>query len=178
MFLVIFGIGQRVSLGEVIYNERCITCHKKNNGLIPPAPLFKDYRIKAEYVVRVLKEGLAGTQMPPFKDLTEKEMLEVAKYIERISKKEVKVDSSLILRGRYVYEDVCSPCHGINGDGKGVGNLIPKPPDFTKFNPLPNTTIRVLNDGIPGTNMYSFKDILSEGDKRAVANYILLFFDE
>ncbi|MEO0139445.1 MAG: c-type cytochrome [candidate division WOR-3 bacterium] len=178
MFIVLFGLGQRVSLGEVLYNQRCITCHRDNNNLIPPAPLFKDYRIKAEYVVKILKEGVEGTAMTPFNDLSEKEIYELAKYIENISAKGVKVDTSLIMRGRYVYENVCSPCHGINGDGKGLGNTVPPPPDFTKFNPLPGTTIKILNKGIPGTNMYSFKDILTDEDKEAVANYILLFFDE
>jgi mono/diheme cytochrome c family protein len=164
--------------GEVVFREKCISCHRENNDLVPPAPIFTDYRIKADYVEKVLREGVEGTAMRPFNELSEREIKAVSRYIEKLTKREVKVDSSLISRGRYLFENVCSSCHGINGDGEGVGKIIPPPPDFSKFNPLPQTTIRVLNEGIKGTNMYSFREILTEDDKRAVAEYILLFFRE
>ncbi len=165
-------------MGERIYKEKCLSCHKDNNALVPPAPVFTGYRIKAEYVEKVLREGIEGSTMRSFNELSEKEIKAVSKYLENLTKRNVKVDSSLILRGKYVFEDVCSSCHGIRGDGKGVGKIVPPPPDFSKFNPLPHTTIKVLKEGIRGTNMYSFDGILTEEDKRAVAEYILILFDE
>jgi len=57
--------------------------------------------------------------MKPFKELSEREIKAVSRYIEKLTKREVKA------------ENICSSCHGINGDGEGVG----------KFNPLPQTTI-------------------------------------
>ncbi|MCC6011492.1 hypothetical protein LM594_00715 [Candidatus Caldipriscus sp.] len=53
--------------------------------------------------------------MKPFKELSEREIKAVSRYIEKLTKREVKA------------ENICSSCHGINGDGEGVG----------KFNPFP-----------------------------------------
>jgi len=165
-------------LGERVFREKCASCHKENNDLIPPAPILTDYRIKADYVKKVLREGIEGTAMKPFNELSEKEIEAVSRYLENSTKRRINLDSSLISRGKYIFEDICSSCHGIGGDGKGVGKMVPPPPDFSKFNPLPQTTLKVLNNGIEGTNMYSFREILAEEDMRAVAEYILLFFDE
>lgn len=180
MFIILFGLGERQQLGRIIFEKECLICHFEGNDLKPPAPVFSEYRIKPEYVFEILKNGLEGTPMRPFDNLTDKEKWEVAKFVSSMSTKKetLKIGKDIIARGKYVYETVCSPCHGMNGDGKGLGKLIPPPPDFKRFNPVPSTTIRILNEGIEGTNMYSFKDILSEEDKRAVAYYILLFYDE
>ncbi len=179
IFLALFGMGSEPPRGEIIFKNRCSVCHYKGNTLVPPAPLFEDYRIKPEYVVYILENGVEGTSMRAFKDLTSEEKREVAYYVSSLSGgSKVFIEDSLISRGRYIYESVCSTCHGINGDGKGLGKLMPPPPDFRKFNPLPKRTIEVLNHGIKGSNMYSFGEILSDRDKRAVAYYILMFYEE
>lgn len=63
------------------------------------------------------------------------------------------------------FEQICAPCHGTKGDGKGPAGAALKPPpnDFTK--PLkewsttkgdPQKIFDVISKGIPGTGMVAW----------------------
>lgn len=88
-------------------------------------------------------------------------------------------------RGKPVYVQYCSGCHGERGDGKGPAAefLDPRPRDFTrgvfKYRTTPTgqppTTSDVLGTvtrGIPGTTMPSFA-FLSEDERRNVTAHVL-----
>ncbi len=92
------------------------------------------------------------------------------------------------LLGREVYLRACVACHGDHGDGKGPGarRLDPLPRDFTlgvyKFRstasgslPLLDDVVRTISAGVPGTSMPSWANLLSEDERRAVADYVLGF---
>ncbi|MBT6913129.1 MAG: c-type cytochrome [Rhodospirillaceae bacterium] len=92
-------------------------------------------------------------------------------------------------RGEGIYQKRCLQCHGDEGDGLGPGaeRLNPPPRDFTlglyKFKTsafdadLPNDDdlIRMIRDGMPGTAMPGWKDLLSEQDILDVIAYIKAF---
>ena len=138
---------------------------------------MEEYRTTVDYVLKVMREGVPGSCMPQFDSLNERERLAIARFVADMNG-DVKVDTppDLVRRGSLIYYDVCAPCHGDDGSGKAFGDDVPPPPDFRYFNPLPDRTLRVLDEGIPGTAMYSFRDLLSPEDKRAVAIYILTLF--
>ena len=69
-------------------------------------------------------------------------------------------------KGKAVYDQWCSSCHGEKGDGKGPAAdfVWPKPRDFTKGTykfkstgsgepPLDSDIIRTIREGNPGTSM-------------------------
>ncbi len=177
MFVLLFGLGSRVDVGRALYEKHCVSCHYPDNDLRPPAPPLEMYRTTVEYTLKIMREGVPGSCMPRFNSLKEKERLAIARFVANMNRN-VKVDTppDLVRRGEMVYYDVCAPCHGDDGSGSTFGDDVPPPPDFRQFNPLPEQTIRILNEGIPGTAMYSFREILSPEDKRAVAIYILTLF--
>ena len=92
-------------------------------------------------------------------------------------------------KGEAVYEKRCLQCHGDEGDGLGPAaeRLNPSPRDFTaglyKFNTsafdadLPNDAdiYRMIADGMPGTAMPGWNDLLSEQDIWDVIAYIKAF---
>ncbi len=93
-------------------------------------------------------------------------------------------------RGQVVYQKACASCHGENGDGKGqgAGPLVPKPRDFTtglyKFRSTPmgevptdEDLLRVIDYGIPHTQMPGFKFVLTAQERVDVAEYLKLFSD-
>jgi mono/diheme cytochrome c family protein len=93
-----------------------------------------------------------------------------------------------IAMGREIYKAACMNCHGINGDGKGPSAkwLEPKPRDFTTgiykwrttpFGALPTDEDieRSIREGISGTEMVPFKEVLSKKGRMAVAQYIKTF---
>jgi mono/diheme cytochrome c family protein len=77
-------------------------------------------------------------------------------------------------KGKVLYDQWCSSCHGDKGDGKGPAAdfVWPKPRDFTKGTykfkttasgePIADTDIiRTIRDGNPGTSMPAFEDLLT-----------------
>ncbi|NPB04197.1 MAG: hypothetical protein GXO39_07285 [Thermotogae bacterium] len=178
MFWFLFVLGERTDLGRVLYERECLSCHKPDNRLEPPAPPLELYRTTEDYVLKIMEEGVPGSCMPRFQHLKEEERRAISRFVASFnSDYNPDLPKELIRRGERIYYDVCAPCHGDDGSGSTFGDEVPPPPDFRRFNPLPERTIEILNSGIPKTSMYSFRDILSERDKRAVAIYILTLFE-
>lgn len=88
-----------------------------------------------------------------------------------------------------VYEKRCAWCHGWEGKGDGAALefLNPSPRDFTsglyKYKSSPHDQLfptdedlfRTIRDGLPGTSMPGWSDILSEGQMRGLVTYIKAF---
>jgi len=92
-------------------------------------------------------------------------------------------------RGRKLYFGACAPCHGVQGDGKGPAarGFDPAPRNFRrgayKFRttvsgalPLDEDMERTIREGVPGTEMPRWKDVLSESDIKVVVKYIKTFY--
>ena len=92
-------------------------------------------------------------------------------------------------RGRKIYLRACAPCHGVQGDGKGPAaiDFNPAPRNFRrgayKFRttvsgalPLDSDIVRTVREGVPGTEMPRWKNVLSDHDIRAVVQYIKTFY--
>ena len=97
----------------------------------------------------------------------------------------VAVDPGAFLKhGQRVYSQHCLHCHGITGDGNGptASSMVPRPRDYRdgvfKFTSTEagrkvsrEDLTRVLDHGIPGTYMPSFK-LLGERNTAAVVEYV------
>ncbi|MFQ5565340.1 MAG: c-type cytochrome, partial [Paracoccaceae bacterium] len=91
--------------------------------------------------------------------------------------------------GEAIYAKRCVGCHGEDGDGMGPAaeRLNPPPRDFTmalyKFRttgfddyvPNDEDLLRMIRDGMPGTAMPGWGDVLSEADMRDLIAYIKVF---
>lgn len=87
--------------------------------------------------------------------------------------------------GKRTYQIACSPCHGTDGDGNAPAAkaLNPRPRDFSKgaykfrstfpgVLPTDEDLQKTISQGIPGTSMPAWKNILSESEIDAVAQYL------
>jgi mono/diheme cytochrome c family protein len=94
-----------------------------------------------------------------------------------------KKTPELLKQGKKIFEQICAPCHGPKGDGKGpAGALLkPAPSDFTK--PLkdwpmtkgdPKKIFEVISKGIPNSGMVAWTQY-SEQERWALT-YITMEF--
>lgn len=90
-------------------------------------------------------------------------------------------------KGKVLYDQWCSQCHGEKGDGKGPAAdfVFPKPRDFTKGTykfhstasgepPLDSDIIRSVRNGNPGTSMPPWKRF-SDEEVKAMVDYLKKF---
>jgi mono/diheme cytochrome c family protein len=84
----------------------------------------------------------------------------------------------LLSRGKALFQQNCTPCHGATGEGNGpaAAALNPRPRDFTQPKGWTNgyrlTEIyKTLSEGIRGTGMASY-DYLSARDRMALDHYV------
>ncbi|MBI3149119.1 MAG: c-type cytochrome [Betaproteobacteria bacterium] len=92
-------------------------------------------------------------------------------------------------KGKGIYDQRCTWCHGAEGDGAGAAKefLNPPPRDFTGGNykikssffddmvPSDEDVFRMIRDGMPGTAMPGWSDLLSEQDMWDLVAYVKSF---
>lgn len=99
------------------------------------------------------------------------------------------VEKDVLNKGKQIYTEYCMPCHGVDGDGKGVAAKAMKVPprDFTsgvyKFGevlagelPHDKHFYKILEKGLHGTAMLPWD--LTEDQMFAVVQYIKTFAPE
>lgn len=92
-------------------------------------------------------------------------------------------------RGKEIYDKRCTWCHGAEGDGAGAAKelLNPPPRDFTSGNykiksssfedmvPNDDDIFRMIRDGMPGTAMPGWSDVLKEQEMWDLVAYVKTF---
>lgn len=92
---------------------------------------------------------------------------------------------ALLKFGEKTYRRECASCHGVEGDGEGLGAYIvdPKPRNFQLATykirstpngevPTPHDLFNSITNGLPGSMMPSFKS-LSENERWALTHYVI-----
>lgn len=155
-----------------------------------------------EDLLRTIKDGLPGTSMPAWGDmLSEKEMRDLVTYIkafagmegEKVDKKvevgkQVSSSEESINKGKELFQDRCSECHGEVGRGNTTKSLKTDwgdkiwPRNLTKpwtyrWGSDAEAIYTRISTGIPGTPMPSFADPenqkkLTEEERWHVVNYV------
>lgn len=92
-------------------------------------------------------------------------------------------------RGEEIYAQRCMLCHGEEGDGMGpaVDRLNPPPRDFTmaqykirttrvdEIAPVDADLVRMIHDGMPGTAMPGWSDVLTDADIQDLTAFLKTF---
>lgn len=205
--------------GKVIYEKKCLLCHgEKGDGNGPAAPLLdpkpRDFT-KGKYKVRtsasgqpptdsdlfgIISDGMAGTSMPAWKVLSEKDRWNLVAYLKSFAggafkeapkaaklPKEVATSKESIARGKEMFEAIeCNKCHGNAGRGDGPsapeltddwGNPV-RPANLTKpwlfrGGGSSRQVATRLATGLMGTPMPTFIDSVEKPeDIWHVANYV------
>ena len=95
-----------------------------------------------------------------------------------------------IAKGKEIFEFYCYYCHGIKGGGDGpvVPRLDPKPRNFRNADfrfrttpqgalPTEDDLFKIISDGVPGSAMPFWKNLLTNQERRQVISYIKTLSD-
>ena len=132
-----------VKTGETLYNQNCIFCHQPDAigkpGLAPSLTNPELLAISSDkYLMGTIRDGRKGTSMVPYAHLGRQKITAIVAYLrshETLPHRSAEVDAQPDAHGdprfgKQWFDQVCSTCHGVQGDGYlagGSGTAIGKP---------------------------------------------------
>lgn len=179
-----------VKRGEKVFAANCSACHGDSGRAdspgaraLQPTPVdLTEYQFSEPGLISILHNGVAGSSMPAWRDLTDRELADVASYVHSLHEPsrvdEQEPDSRMLAEGAQLFANSCASCHGVDGEGDGPAAQVYKPRPFNFHNIQPNTQriLAVLEHGVPGTAMPDFPGF-SKSQRRAVAAYVRSLYD-
>jgi cytochrome c oxidase cbb3-type subunit 3 len=114
-----------ISQGERTYGAECSFCHgPKGEGAVGPALAVPRLRraTNDQALFQVIREGIAGTQMPP-STLVTAQIWQLVAYLHTLGKVQQSKSTGDAKRGEQIYvgKGGCAKCHTIEGHGAGIG---------------------------------------------------------
>ena len=159
-----------VAQGEALYKQNCVFCHQEDAigkpGFAPSLtnPEFLSVASN-KFLLGTIRDGRAGTGMPPFAHLGRTQVEAIVAYLRSHSKVaniSAQVDAQPHSQGderlgQFWFDSICATCHGPNGDGYvagGTGTAIGKASFLDKATDgFIRTTIK---DGRSNTRMIGY----------------------
>ncbi len=208
---------QEPDKGKALYDKHCLVCHgEKGDGKGAAAkflfPKPRDltlgvYRVRStstgepptdEDILGTLTNGMPGSAMPAFIELSKEEKTDIVEYLKELGKiyeepfniikpgEPPEVNPPLLAKGKEIYGKMrCGECHGESGKGDGpkADDLKddwnqPAPPNsFTrgiyKGGGNPSDIYLRFTAGMDGSPMPSYEDSLDDEMRWAVVFYSL-----
>ena len=161
-----------IKKGETLYNQNCAVCHQADAigkpGFAPSLTNPELLSIASDkFFESTIRDGRVGTGMPPFSHLGRKKIKAIVAYLRshtKLPNRAKEVDAQPESHGdprlgKQWFDDICSTCHGVNGDGYaagGTGTAIGKPGFLNKVS---DGFIReTIKHGRSNTRMLGFSD--------------------
>lgn len=181
--------------GAALYEANCAACHQINGGGIGlPLSVSKLSTVTDDYIRLTIRNGRKGRIMPAFTDLSDAQIDAITAFIRSWSGKPApKYPDAPVLgdsdRGRVLYQNYCSNCHGEDGNGQGLGTGVTysrgrkfavMPPAIGNQGFLASASNQMIKQvimrGRPGTEMQSFSNLgLKEQDVNDIVRYVRSF---
>ncbi len=166
------------TLGERLINDRaCMACHKlgEKDGRIAPnlsyTGLIRDEAWLMDHFSNP-RSVVSDSIMPAFR-MAESDFQAMSDHLMTLTTPPPPMSAEA------TYKELCSRCHGEEGDGAGpiAIYLDPNPRDLTKSAFMNSkTTERLLTsikEGVPGTSMPPWQNVLDEEQIQGALDYVL-----
>jgi cbb3-type cytochrome c oxidase subunit II len=160
--------------GTRLYARNCAGCHGRNgegdgpgaSGLHPRPANFAAHEYTLDRLSFVLWNGVAGTAMPAWRDLSVEDLSDLAQVVRGFHSPAPPEAATDL--GRQVYEDHCAQCHD---DGPAANRFPIASTDFRTQRASYAASLRAIRDGVEGTPMAPWTTQLSDVEIDAVARY-------
>jgi cytochrome c oxidase cbb3-type subunit 3 len=167
------SLTQNQKAGKRIYLQSCVTCHDRarvdDEGAIWELRAVSYPRNQYSHKEDAEKNRPdTSTQASPYA------RHDVAPVAENLSESE--------RRGEKLFQDNCSFCHAADGTGKNwIGSFLDSHPrnltDETFMETMTRDRLKkVIQDGLPGTTMSAWKQVLKEDEIDSIIDYISKVF--
>ncbi len=182
--------------GRALYENNCSSCHGVNGkggvGVPLSLPSFLN-SVPDSYLEKTIRYGRPGRVMPPHPTLSDAQIKAIVSHLRSFSNGKVPATLEALVkgdikRGKKLYAQNCSSCHGANGEGgQGTGVTFSRPRDLPVIAPAINnpgfllaatdSMIKAtLMNGREGTPMKSFlKAGLKEKDIDDIVTFVRSF---
>jgi cytochrome c oxidase cbb3-type subunit 2/cytochrome c oxidase cbb3-type subunit I/II len=175
--------------GADVFAHNCAGCHGAQGrgdgpaaeALLPHPRDLGTARFSDRILSEVFWNGVKGSSMPDWHELPPNELRALAVFVQRLGVAEQRNAEMPIIAqelARSLYTKNCANCHGIDGGGPASsgGAVVPPPTSFRLVTPTRGYAERVLEAGVPGTAMISWKTKLTESERRLLAVYLQTFY--
>ena len=175
LLLVFFDVyavddSPQIEKGRDLYNQNCVFCHQADAiGKVGFAPSLTNPEFLAaasdKFILGTIRDGRPGTGMPPFAHLGRDGIKAIGVYLRSHSKvenKSAEIDKQHQAQGdprlgELWFQQICSTCHGINGDGYLTGGTGTAIGNASFLNKASDGFIReTVKHGRTGTRMRGF----------------------
>jgi cbb3-type cytochrome c oxidase subunit I len=179
---------EEVSRGAIVFAANCASCHgsagkgdgKASASLLPKPADLTAARFSDERLSSVLWNGVAGSAMPPWRQLPAEDLRALVAYIHSLHPPSAAPSTqeatslNLLLAAKSLFAANCGSCHGDTGAGNGpaAGALAPAPTNFHLKKPTQERAWDVLENGVPGTAMPPWRIQLSPDQRRALVEFV------
>ena len=174
---------EEVSRGGALFAANCASCHgpagvgdgKASASLLPKPANLTAARFSDERLSSVLWNGVAGSSMPPWRQLPTEDLRALVAYVHSLHVPEPSTQGATrVSEGESLFSANCASCHGASGAGNGpaAGALAPQPTNFHLKEPTRERVLEVLANGLPGTAMPPWKSQLSVDQRHALAEFV------
>src|SRR6266576_227821 len=179
---------EEVSRGGTLFAANCASCHgsagrgdgKASASLLPKPANLTAARFSDERLSSVLWNGVAGSAMPPWRQLPTEDLRALIAYIQSLSDPgaTARMQEAAGL-GKALFAATCASCHGVTGEGNGpaAGALAPAPTNFHLKKPTEERAWDVLENGVPGAAMPPWRDQLSADERHALVEFVRSLYD-
>ena len=169
------------TLGARLINDSaCMACHKlgDKDGLIAPdlsyTGLIRDETWLMEHFLNP-RSVVSDSIMPAFR-MAESDFRAMTAHLTSLATPPSPMSAQA------TFNEVCSRCHGEEGDGAGpiAIYLDPYPRDLTKStfmnSKTPERLLTSIREGVPGTSMPPWQNVLEEEQSEQVLDYVQTTF--
>jgi cytochrome c oxidase cbb3-type subunit I/II len=176
---------EEVNRGGTVFAANCASCHgsagrgdgRASASLLPKPADLTAARFSDERLSSVLWNGIAGSAMPPWRQLPTEDLRALLAYIHSLhvaSAQPSTREAASLEVGKALFAAACASCHGSTGAGNGpaAAALLPTPTNFHLKQPTEERAREVLQDGAPGTAMPPWKSQLSKDERHALVEYV------
>ncbi len=174
--------------GAEVFARHCIGCHGAKGLADGPAALaltpaprnLTAARISEKHLSEVMWNGVSGSSMPAWNDLSTGDLRGLVAYLQTIAPPAPPPELAGPERQtvRELYAKECVVCHGPagKGDGPGARMLSPPPTNFHEVQPTTEYAITALTSGVRGTAMPRWEPKLAPAQRELLARYVRSFY--